>query len=97
MPKLNLNEPERFTECYDWKKLFTLVYISVLITMVCVGVRDDITIIAAICLGALDVYLNQTWNMVAMFLFFSVVYILTPQALQYFFGKRGSSGKNSGQ
>lgn len=97
MPKLNLQEPESFAESYHWKKLYSFTYIAMLITMVWVGVRDEITVIVAICFGALDVYLNQSRTMVAMFLFFVVVYVLIPLALRYFFGKRGSSGENLGE
>lgn len=59
--------------------------------------RDEMTIIVAICLGALGIALDQSWSLVAMFLLFTIAYLIIPHALQFIFGRPDTLDENVNQ
>lgn len=75
----------------DWTKYYSLINVAVIILLVWIGVRDEITIIVAIVLGALGIAMKQSWPLVAMFLLFSILYLLIPRVLQSVFGGANSA------
>lgn len=91
MANLGIQNTEGPAVAEDWTKYYSLINVAVIILLVWIGVRDEITIIVAIVLGALGIAMKQSWPLVAMFLLFSILYLLIPRVLQSVFGGANSA------
>lgn len=95
MANLGFENTETPAMAEDWTKYYSLVYVAVIILLVWIGVRDEITIIVAIVFGALGIALRQSWTLIAMFLLFSILYLLIPRFLQGIFGTPNSAADSA--